>query len=202
MDQTARDAYQSRAEPRLRWTPPSGLYHGSRSWEDKTLLSPRVVNCLVRQPMASRSRAVWTKFRILLYQLEGEDGPLINDGEATICIPNPASGPGGCVNPNQEFLMWSCVENADFHRMYMTSKGTVISPWIDNSGPFILVDQESLDTGLLLLCEFHNNGELGVHHRIRHWILYRIWNLIDPCVLGKRIKDVMESYMPRSINPP
>lgn len=204
LDQATRDAYQARATPRDDFRPPPAYFKKAASEDgdddEDSCVSPRVVHCLAPHPMSGRSRAAWTKLRILLYRLDGaEDGPTIDGGgdddggEATVCVPNPAAGPGTSVAPGQDFLSWRYVEGADFRGVAMTGAGTVVFPSFRDRGPFVLADQTALDTGLLLLCECANNGQLEAQVRIRPYQLYEVWNLVSPYVLNKSVKEVVTS---------
>lgn len=194
ISQVDRDAYQTRgvAPPPLRrrsrrdWHPPPGCFKAGL-FEDQTRVAVNAVNCIAPQPLSPRDRAVWTKLRILLYRLDGDEGALIDDGRASVCTPNPESAGRG-LDPDREFLKWNYVENADFHRMCMTSTGTVV--FYGTDGPRVLVDREALDTGRVLLCEFENNGQLEASCRVRPCILYEFWPLIEN--LGKPVRGVME----------
>ncbi|KAF3761918.1 hypothetical protein M406DRAFT_74842 [Cryphonectria parasitica EP155] len=190
MTQQERDAYYVKSQPRKRWKPPPACFKAP-AWEDDTLVTELTVNCLAPQPMSARNRAMWTKIRILLYHFDGEDGPVIDDGKAAVCIPNPALGPGSSLTTMQAFLMWRYVENANFKRMAMTSTGTVVFPSYGGRGPLLLADQQALDTGLLLLCECANNGLMEAHARVRPDEMYELWNLIDPYVLNKSIAELV-----------
>lgn len=199
MSQADRDTYQTRGSalplrrpgrgPGRGWRPPPGSFKANRT-EDRTRFVGSVVNCIAPQPLGSRDRAVWTKLRILLYRLNGEEGPLIDDGQASVCVPNPETGSAGRrgLHPDCEFLMWNYVETADFNRVFMTSAGTVV--FYGTDGPRVLVDREALDTGRVLLCDFENNGQLEASCRLRPCILYEFWPLIES--LGKPVRGVMD----------
>lgn len=195
MDQAARDAYQARARPRSGSSPPPASWEGHGDDDDGTRVRRRVVHRLAAHPAGARARAAWAKLRILLYRLDGEDGPAVDDGEATACAPNPASGPGASVRPGRDFLMWRHVEGADLGAAAMTPAGAVaFRPRGGGRGPFVLADREALDTGLLLLCEFLNNGELGARARVRPHELYELWNFVSPYVLNKSVKEMVSSW--------
>lgn len=195
MSQAERDTYQARSStslarrPRRGWRPPVGCF---KAVED-TRVAFNVVSCTAAQPLGPRDRSGWTKLRILLYRLDGEEGPLIDDGRASVCVPNPESEAGraacgGGLGPDQ-VLSWQYLENADFvGGMFMTSAGTVVFDGMD--GPRVLVDREALDTGRVLLCDFENNGRARTSCRLRPCILYEFWPLIES--LGKPVRGVME----------
>lgn len=96
MSQAERDTYQARGStslsrrPRRGWRPPVGCF---KAVED-TRVAFNVVSCTAAQPLGPRDRSGWTKLRILLYHLDGEEGPLIDDGRASACVPNPESEAG------------------------------------------------------------------------------------------------------------
>lgn len=205
MSQAQRDAYQQRGTAlprRLRgWRPPPGCFKantGNNDDNDDTRVAINVVNFISPQPLSSaRDRAAWTKIRIMLYRLDGEQGPLIDDGRVSMCIPNPANEDtihNRVLSPG-DFVRWNYVENADFHRMLMTSVGTVV--FYGTDGPRVLVDREALDTGRVLLCEFANNGSVEANCRVRPCILYEFWPLIEN--LGKPVRGVMERDVWKSV---
>ncbi|KUI54752.1 hypothetical protein VP1G_02084 [Cytospora mali] len=196
MTQAERDTYQARGTaPAFRrrrrdWRPPPGCFKADDAILDSTRVLINGVNCIAAQPMASSDRAIWTKLRIMLYRLDGEDGPLIDDGCVSVCMPNPASvvdQAGDGVSSGQGFAIWNYLENSDFNRMFMTSVGTVV--FYGTDGPRVLVDREALNTGRVLLCEFENNGQLATSCRVRPCILYEFWPLIEG--LGKSVQRVM-----------
>lgn len=194
MNQADRETYQARGSAahlrrrRRDWRPPPGCFTAGHL-QDPTSVMARAVNCIVPQPLEARDRAVFTKLRIMLYRLDGEEGPLIDDGHVSVCVPNPESDNAGCgLNPDREFLMWHYVENADFHFISMTSAGTVV--FYSTGGPRVLVDRQALDTGRVLLCDFETNGQLEGSCRIRPYILYDFWPLIVG--LGKTVRGVMD----------
>jgi hypothetical protein len=120
---------------------------------------------------ALRNHALWIKMRILFYRLDGVDNGALFQTAAT-----PAPSPeGGAAAPvtSETFLMWHYVGNADFENMAMTRTGTVVFP--SHTGAWVLLDQEALDTGKLLLCEFGNNGRLAANRRLRPWFMYEFW---------------------------
>lgn len=157
MSQKERDTFQSRAPARKHC-----------SWYPRQLNGAKrrtigISHLTVPQPMDARNRALWTKLRIMLYHLDGEDGYLFDyaDGEPSITEPNP-------VNPDpvtpDNFFRCCYLESADFDYMAMTSIGTVICHnYQDN---ILLADQEALDTGLMMLCRMENNGQVGCSGRI------------------------------------
>lgn len=204
MSQAGRDTYQARGSTSLfrrrrrDWRPPAGCFQADGTGNDFN-----VVNCIAAQPLGPRDRAVWTKLRILLYRLDGDEGALIDDGRASVCVANPQSESGRAgrgVSADGEFLMWSYVEQADLHQLFMTRVGTVLFDGTD--GPRVLVDREALDTGRVLLCSFQNNGQVETSCRLRPCILYEFWPLIES--LGKPVRGVMERdiWKSRAFNGP
>ncbi|KAI4592391.1 hypothetical protein KJ359_011202 [Pestalotiopsis sp. 9143b] len=130
----------------------------------------------VELPLSPRNRALWTKMRILLSRLDGTDSASDFD-DVWVVEPNPVPGLASPVTP-ERFQAWRHVENADFVGMAMSRAGRVI--FKDPKSSCVLVDQEALNTGMVLLCEFESNGRLepNAHARIRPWFLYEYWTLI------------------------
>lgn len=118
---------------------------------------------MIPEPISPRNWALWTKIRILLYNFTGDDHGTLwaGDDDIVICRPNPA-GPNPVTV--EGYNTWDIVEPAIFEYMAMTSTGTVVfHRW--KSSTFI-ADQETLDTGRLLLCSFYNNGSLAKSGRV------------------------------------
>lgn len=129
-------------------------------------------------------------YRLDTIDIENEQGPLIDDGRITICRPNPDSNAARLgLSPDCEFAMWSYVENADFHRMAMTSTGTVV--FLHTDGPRVLVDEEALATGRVLLVDLGHDGRIEAGCRVRPCVLYNFWQHIEN--LGKSVRAVMTS---------
>ena len=57
--------------------------------------------------------------------------------------------------------------------MAMTRQGTVV--FTDGFGSILFADQEALDTGKLLMCDFANNGEIYESARIGIWLMQQLW---------------------------
>ncbi|KAF7527680.1 hypothetical protein G7054_g10416 [Neopestalotiopsis clavispora] len=68
-----------------------------------------ICNCIVPYPLTPRNHALWTKMRILLYNLEGENSTLYggDDGDVALLEPS-ASGPNPIALAG--FLTWKYVE--------------------------------------------------------------------------------------------
>ncbi|ETS74713.1 hypothetical protein PFICI_13197 [Pestalotiopsis fici W106-1] len=149
MTQADRDSYHSRApEPQ-----------GADSWDPPQLKSPDpdlvgyiqrgFVNLIVQQPLDSRNRALWVKLCILLYRLDMDEYEHSFGPERVVVIySNPADN--APVTP-ETFMAHCFVEAADFEGLFFA-------------------DQESLDTGRLLLCDFEANGQVKASSRI--WPLW------------------------------
>ncbi|PYH71040.1 uncharacterized protein BO88DRAFT_486395 [Aspergillus vadensis CBS 113365] len=61
-----------------------------------------------------------------------------------------------------------CLESADFRYISMTHTGTVLFPRF-NDTIFTVIDQESLNTGQLIMLELHVNGQIKDYTRLRPW---------------------------------
>lgn len=158
-------------------------------FRDDTCIVHNRINCVIPQPMTPRNRALLAKARLLLYHLDGGDGPILDDeSDVTICMPNPALGPGAAVNTGQDFIMWSYVENADFGSMSMTRMGTVIMP--DELGERIIIDQEALDTGRVYFCSFDTNGQVSAGCHIRPQVILCEW-WINVIGLGHSVRRLI-----------
>ncbi|KAK7736716.1 hypothetical protein SLS53_006926 [Cytospora paraplurivora] len=187
-----RDAYHSRAQ-HIRpsdWKPPVGSFKADHvDFRDDTCIADNRINCVVPQPMTARNRALLAKIRIMLYHLDGDDGPILDDeADVTICMPNPALGPGAAVNPGPDFIMWSYVENADFGSISMTRTGTVTLS--DELGERVLIDQEALDTGRVYFCSLGTNGQVSAGCHIRPQVILCEW-WIKFIGLGHRVSNLM-----------
>lgn len=181
MMQSERDEFHSRAKTRENayWFPDeifaTGPPHGPEM--DPTRRNSTWLYLIdVELPLSPRNRALWTKMRILLSRLDGTDSAFDFD-DVWVVEPNPVRGLASPVTP-ERFQAWRHVENADFVGMAMSRAGRVI--FKDPKSSCVLVDQEALNTGMVLLCEFESNGRLepNAHARIRPWFLYEYWTLI------------------------
>ncbi|KUI70498.1 hypothetical protein VM1G_06397 [Cytospora mali] len=152
MSQEDRNAYHDRAPLPADLKPPPA-YKMEEVIKDQ--MPNADCNCVAPLRDNPRNRALWTKMRILTYHLQGDDGPMF---DSTSIAPNPDSG-------DESFLKYSSVETANFWGMAMTRQGTVIFTQL--YGAVMFVDQEALDTGRLLMCDFANNGEITESARIR-----------------------------------
>ena len=61
-----------------------------------------------------------------------------------------------------------CLETADFRYLSMTQAGKVLFPGFFNN-IFIVIDQEALDIGQLIMFELHTNGQIKDYTRLRPW---------------------------------
>ncbi|ETS79023.1 hypothetical protein PFICI_08876 [Pestalotiopsis fici W106-1] len=184
--QIERDAYQDRAPNRGKssWYPPE--LRGD--WK-RELKQYGFCNLLVTQPLSGRNQALWAKIRIMMYRLDGSgEGPSIGDLNCDngiyILKPN-AAGPSPVQT--RDFYKWAWVDNALFDRMAMTRQGTVI---FHRWGPDkFFADQEALNTGLLLLCHFENNGEIAAEVRVSPLLTYEAHCKIYG--LGHRLPEII-----------
>ncbi|OBT62700.1 hypothetical protein VE03_07108 [Pseudogymnoascus sp. 23342-1-I1] len=160
MSQDTRNSYQERAPLR----DGAGWFPAELAANDQNYQPQGECYLIIPEPISPRNWALWTKIRILLYNHDGEEhGALWGGGESytAICRPNPA-GPNPVTVDG--YNTWTYVEPALFEHMSMTSTGTVVFHYGDQSVFF--ADQETLDTGRLLLCAFDNNGSLEKSGRI------------------------------------
>ena len=160
MSQDTRDSYQERAPLRAS----CGWFPAELAANEKNHHPDAECSLIIPEPISPRNWALWTKIRILLYNHDGEEHGTLwggsGDTTTTICRHNPA-GPNPVTIDGYNF--WSYVEAAIFENMAMTSTGTVIFHcWYSA----FFADQETLDTGLLVLCEFENNGSISSSGRI------------------------------------
>lgn len=186
MRQGERDAYQARAPA------PSG----DDDWcpaplrsDDRDHHRARFCGLLLRRPLSPRDRALWTKARLLLRRFDGRRGSLLggarDDGTAAV-EPNAAGGP----NPVEPagYNAWHFVEAALFEHMAMTSAGTVIFHYWDNTALF--ADRETLEGGRLLLCDMSSNGQ--VRGGIRIWPMYTEVVYNEVMGLGNSAEEIMD----------
>lgn len=96
-DDQSSSATPATTKNRQGWKPPAAYFAANvdSPYSEPTLITPRSLNCIAPQPMSARHRAAWAKLRILLYKFDGsDDGPLLSDGDVSVCVPNPVLGPG------------------------------------------------------------------------------------------------------------
>ncbi|KAK8097527.1 hypothetical protein PG984_016666 [Apiospora sp. TS-2023a] len=78
--------------------------------------------CTAPYPLSLRHQAIWTKLRILCYDLNGWDRTLFGNHDeqgAGLLVPN-AAGPNPVATP-EEYMRWWHLEAADLEKMAMTS---------------------------------------------------------------------------------
>lgn len=123
----------------------------------------------------------------MLYHFDGRDGTLNGQDYAGTAIvwPNPA-GPNPVTVDG--FNARSFVEPAVFEHMAMTSTVTVVFHWWESG--VLLADQEALDTGRLLLCDFYNNGRIRASARVWPIFTENIFNMI--MAIGQPAPRVIE----------
>lgn len=179
MSQESRDLYQGRAPSRLNaWWAPSSTVGTAKSD------SQPFAWCYCLAPLdTDRNRGLWTKTHILLYHLDGNgDGPLFGHGHIAVAPPNPASD---SVTP-ETFLRWRYIETADFANISMTVHGTLV---YTGHCSIFLCDQETLETGLMLFCDFTHNGAINLSKRMRPTIMSME---IIHWLQGRNIKGIIE----------
>lgn len=101
--------------------------------------------------------------------------------------PNPGSGP---ITPDN-FKMARSVECPDLTDMGMTVDGTVVFQWGESD---VLVDNHTLETGLLLISQSRDNGSVNFSARIQPKDLHPIWGHIIG--LGWSLQKSVESTSP------
>ncbi|KAL5344414.1 hypothetical protein ACLOAV_010674 [Pseudogymnoascus australis] len=186
MSQDTRDSYQERAplRDRVDWFP-AELAANEQNYQPSGECS-----LIIPEPISPKNWALWTKTRILLYNHDGEEHGTLwgaDDTTTRICRPNPA-GPNPVTV--EGYYAWYYLEPALFELMYMTSTGTVVFS-VDN-GVFF-ADQETLDTGRLLMCAFHSNGSVAKSGRIWPVFTKDIYNFKE--ALGKPADSLIEGDM-------
>lgn len=157
MTQEERDDFQRRAPVRKEhvWYP--------KQFRGTTRQPTSMINLVVPQPMDARNCALWTKLRIMLYHLDGDDGFIFDEpnGEPTIPDLEPSNASPLTAD---NFFHRQYLEGADFDHIAMTSTGTVICHSYQET--LLLADQEALDTGLMLLARVENNGQVVCSGRV------------------------------------
>ncbi|KAF8862270.1 hypothetical protein BDZ45DRAFT_799379 [Acephala macrosclerotiorum] len=132
------------------------------------------------------NRALWTKLRILSYDIS--NGDMIQG----IVTPSLVSQSPHSTRPSLELTdickLWA-VENADFVNMAMTAHGTVV---FQGRNEWVIVDQKSLETGMLLYIGFESNGSPWKKLRITVLELNNIWAW--KYGLGKGVQEMRHSY--------
>lgn len=101
--------------------------------------------------------------------------------------PNPASGP---ITPDN-FKMARSVECPDLTDMGMTVDGTLVFQWGESD---VLVDNHTLETGLLLMNQSRYNGSVRFSARIQPKDFHPIWEHIIG--LGWSLQESVESSHP------
>lgn len=127
--------------------------------------------------------------KALLLQFVWDDSePLFPlNGPVSTLPPNPASGPITSDN----FKMARSVECPDLTDMGMTVDGTVVFQWGESD---VLVDNHTLETGLLLMNQSRDNGSVNFSARIQPKDLHPIWGHIIG--LGWGLQESVESNYP------
>ncbi|KAI4600313.1 hypothetical protein KJ359_000667 [Pestalotiopsis sp. 9143b] len=176
MSQAERDSYHGRAVERkdIRASNPPQLRDAS-SKDDDSLGHIRrgFVNLIVPQPLDVRNRALWTKMCILLYKLDTEVYEHSFGSEAVVVM-QPTPFHAGTPLAPETFYRHCFVETADFDAMAMTLDGFVVFHSADRA--VLFADQESLDTGRLLLCDIEGNGQLRASSR-----MWPLWTYMAYC---------------------
>lgn len=129
----------------------------------------------------STNYALWVKTLLLLFDYDNEQHiaeerftltPREND---TITLDN--------------FKRYHALETADFELLAFDSAGQVL---FNSYGlPYVLADERSLHTGLVLVATFNLNGSPNLAYRVRPLDLFDPWARISG--LGKRVATVMEA---------
>jgi hypothetical protein len=129
--------------------------------------------------------------RIMLYSLDGDNSTVFNqpeDEEVAVPVPNEAD----CAPLTPATLLkWCYVENADFDRMAMTRSGTVICH--RRRSMFVFVDQEALDTGLVLMCRIGNNGQVLCEGRV--WPVLMRWSYERMTIMCWPMEEILNQDM-------
>ncbi|KAI1344210.1 hypothetical protein F5Y15DRAFT_365855 [Xylariaceae sp. FL0016] len=180
LSQDARDTYDGRAPKRKANWYPEELKGNMR----RNLTNSDFCNCVVEYPLSPRNWALWTKMRILLYHLEGEDGPQF---DTAVLEPNAAIEPR-VVTPDS-FFMFEYAEAARFDCLAMTRQGTIFLH--QSISTCLFVDQEALETGRLLLCDIENNGSVVASGR--GWPIYTHHVYCMVMGLGKPVTSLVEN---------
>ncbi|KAK8037301.1 cytochrome P450 [Apiospora marii] len=216
MTQEERDSYQSRAPVRqplnaIYWYPsekladPEFQVEGSDSWtnrhdkgaEEKCVvcIAATAATAAVAEegspPLNPRDAALWAKQRIHSYRLDGTGARQCflasDDAEhgVGVAVPNAAGGDQTTVSPHG-FLRWCHLEAADFRRMAMTPRGTVL--FLSDRPGVLFVDREALDTGPALLCALENNGAVSFSRRVWPFTLKNEWSP-DTCSAERILRE-------------
>ncbi|KAH6655948.1 hypothetical protein BKA67DRAFT_534855 [Truncatella angustata] len=184
MSQADRDSYQGRAPDRADgacWYP-----YQLKNADPLQHIRRGFVNLIVQQPLDPRNRALWTKLCIMLYRLDAEDTDhSFGKDQVVLVHPNPANN---TVITPENYYTHCFVEPADFDHMAMTLQGTVFFHSFDRG--MLFADQESLETGRLLLCDLDNNGQVKTSSR-----MWPLWTYMVYCYVfglgwyGSRVID-------------
>lgn len=102
------------------------------------------------------NRARLVKFAILSYDYDIEPGHNLGYNYIPYeAVLNPATTTDPAV---EDYLPWRDLETANFLSIYLTHTGTVL--YLENEGPYMLVDELGLESGRLTIVEFEVNGSV------------------------------------------
>nr|XP_003188875.1 hypothetical protein ANI_1_2096104 [Aspergillus niger CBS 513.88] len=165
--QDFRDSYQARAS-----LPESGIEY-SLPLRTRIRHSPKEFLCLA--PVDPENHATnytrLVKLLILLYTSIHHGGmshPMGHEPDPYPQIPAVFPDHTRCPPTPEALIPQYCLESADFRYLSMTHTGTVLFPGFFNT-IFIVIDQEALNTGQLILLELRPNGQIEDCTRIRPW---------------------------------
>ncbi|GKZ79585.1 hypothetical protein AnigIFM56816_003786 [Aspergillus niger] len=163
--QEFRDSYQARASlPETALEYPLPLLTRIRH-------SPKHFFCLApvdRENNAS-NYARLIKLLILLYVHQNDGAhPMEHEPEPYPQIPALFPDLTRSAPTPEALITQYCLESADFRYLSMTHAGKILFPDFYNN-IFIVIDQEALNTGQLIMFELHSNGQINSCTRLRPW---------------------------------
>lgn len=123
------------------------------------------------------------KILLLQFVWDGTEPLFPLNGLVSMLPPNPASGP---ITPDN-FKMARSVECPDLPDMGLTVDGTLVFQWGESD---VLVDNHTLETGLLLMNQSRYNGSVSFSARIQPKDLHPVWGRIIS--LGWSLQESVE----------
>ncbi|KAJ5760194.1 hypothetical protein N7520_007350 [Penicillium odoratum] len=105
----------------------------------------------------SENRARLVKFAILSYNYDIETGHILGNNYIPYeAILNPAITTDP---PVEDYLPWRDLETASFLTIYLTHTGTLL--YLENEGPYMLVDELGLQSGRLKIIDYEVDGSVS-----------------------------------------
>lgn len=137
-----------------------------------------------------RKRALWTKLRVLLYEFEAftPSQPIIFSDDIGFVDQEPYKS--FCPDLSLEtYMSWQSLQTARFDQMGMTVSGEVI---FFRTGTTFILDDFTLETGMILMCDFEHSGAPRCRVRINALDIGHPWRMFIG--LGKGVEELMTNH--------